>query len=341
MQVAPLELWTLGLTEKEKNLVVSCAGEEYSLCSLDSMDAEEIAASIRLAEKNEPLLLWLGSAAWFNLCTQNQELSSALSVFPRVLVLEENCEVEHVYHAFDDHYQQVVCGPLAENHVFDALSRAREASNMFMDMARMTREVMLGREMLERKSAVFSMLFSFFSSVEKSKNIAEWLYLCRQALGQSLGLENVHLAWWGKHLELGRAGSQSAKEVFFLGLPEHSPVQGAWHQYLKDRACTLMPGLENSACVCLGHPAATDGIMPEAAHVLLVPLGPQTGTVAYGFLALHLSQAFKPARDVAQSLEMVASYAFYYLLEQSRKSGGEFFTARSLHTGEQEKAMGQ
>lgn len=340
MQVAPLELWTFGLTDAEKSLLLQCAGEEYSLLSLDGMKTAEIADLTRNAENNEPLLLWLGSSTWFSFCAQCQELVKSLELFPRVLLLEQSACETHVHQAFEGHYQQIVHGPLAETHVFDALSRAREASNMFMDMSRMTRELMLGRELLARKSEVFSMLFSFFASTAKAKNVPEWLAACQHALSNSLGMEGVHLAWWGKNIELGRTYSVTPPTVFFLGLPEHSPMQGAWHKYLQDRASTLMPGLENSACACVGSNNMPDSIMPEAAHVLLVPLGQSSNNISYGFLALHLSNAFKPGRDIAQAFEIIANYTFYFLMEKSRKLGGEFFATHVSASKTQEKAAG-
>lgn len=297
-------LWVLGLSAGEQRLVQETAGGGYFCRSLDGLHARELAAILERGEADDPLLLWLGSRAWLELRREQPEIMQSMELVPSVLVLECGSEREVLEQALDAHFQQVLRAPLDRPQVFDALSRAREARNMYLDMTRMAREIMMNRELLERKSDVCSFLFRSFAGIGGAGDARALLAECGRAMGEVFAVHGLHAVWWGS----------GPAPVYIVGAEPNAPAAETWVRFLRDRTSDAVAG--NSAPDGGGAVlyAGGGGEGPETGQVIMLTL--DIHGVRHGVLALHVREPLLPGRDMAQALDAVRHYVALTLWER-------------------------
>lgn len=314
-QHADAILWFLGLDLKDQRLVREAAGDGYDCRALDSLDFEELASILDRGDADDPLLLWLDSRVWLTLRKDRPDILRHLELVPSVLVLEADPDRETLEWALDAHFQQVIRGPLERCQVFDALSRAREVHNMYMDMTRMAREITMGRELLERKADVCSFLFQAFAGMGSAVDARTLLAECGQAMRSVFNLDGLHIVWWGKGVPV----------VFLIDAPADSSHAETWLALLREQiqASGLRaeaPGGEANIVIIHGE---GQGGLPESGKLLMLPL--DIHGIQYGLLAMHMPQPLLPGRDMALALDAVRRYLALALWERS--GDREFFAA--------------
>lgn len=306
-------LWFLGLSPEDRRLVREAAGDGYDCRALDDLDSEELASILKRGDADDPLLLWLDGRTWLTLRRERPDILQHIELVPSVLVLDAHCPRESLELAVDAHFQQVIRRPLERAQVFDALSRAREGHNMFMDMTRMAREIMMGRELLERKADVCSFLFQTFAGISHAPDARALLTECGRAMRTAFPLDGLHAVWWG--------GGQN---VFMLEAPAGGAHAEAWSAFLRKQAflSEAQTWLTDGAADIVLY-GEKQGGLPEPGKILMLPLdirGKQ-----YGALALHLPQSLLSGRDMALALDAVRRYLALALWE--RNGDREFFAA--------------
>ncbi len=301
-------LWLLGLAPEDRRVVRETAGDGYQCRLLDDMDASALASA--LEQDDDPLLLWLGSGVWRTLRREHPGVADLLQLVPAVLVLEADADRPLLEQALEGHFQQVARFPLDRKQVFEALSRAREARNMYQDMARMAREIMMERELLERKSEVCAFLFQAFAGLDGAADARELMACCRQAMKEAFPVKGVRALWWGSG---GRA-------AYLLDASDGSAEAEAWRAFLRER--TGMDGAGDGEAL-VGRDNGKKA--PEPERTLLLPL--EIRKRRCGILALDLERPLLPGRDLALALDAVRKHLAFILWE--RGGDEEFFAASS------------
>lgn len=315
MTAQPPILWFLGLDPEDRRVVRDTAGDGYECRALAGPDAPELASVLDKGDADDPLLLWLGGAAWLALRRERPDVADLLQLVPTVLALDADADRSLLEQALVERFQQVIRCPLDRAQVFDALSRAREVRNMYQDMARMAREIMMERELLERKSEVCSFLFQSFGSLGEAANARDLIWCCRQAMQKAFRLEGLHALWWGN----------GGRSVYLLDVPEDSAVVDVWRNFLREKAGRSHTDGEDVLVCCGGA-----GNNPETERTLLLPL--EIRGQRCGVLALDLAGPLLPGRDLALALDAVRRHLALVLWERGRDE--EFFAAPvSAHPG--------
>lgn len=302
-------LWFLGLGPEDRRMVRETAGDGYDCRVLDDPDAPELASLLDRGDADDPLLLWLDGNTWCRLRRERPDVVEALQLVPTVLVLAANAGRELLEEALESHVQQVVRSPLDRPQVFDALSRAREARNMYQDMTRMAREIMMGRELLERKSEVCTFLFQAFAGLSNAADARDLMEGCGRAMREALVLRGLHAVWWGN----------GERDTYLLDTPRESPEAESWRAFLRERAGRNADD-RASLCVYSGRVGAA----PETDSVFLLPLDVRGRRC--GVLALDLGRPLLPGRDLALALDAVRRHLALVLWE---RGGDEEFFAGS------------
>lgn len=297
-------LWFLGLRPEALRIVQEAAGDGYECRLLSGTDALISA----LEGGDDPLLLWLGSAVWRTLRTGLPNAAEIVQLIPTVLVLEADADRALLEQALDGHFQQVIRFPPDRQQVFDALSRAREVRNMYQDMERMAREIMMDRELLERKSEVCAFLFQSMTGLGSAAHARDLIECCRRTMREALPVEAVHVLWWGR----------DTRAVSLLGAPEGTPEAGAWQRLLLERAAADGVGHASMTLYCgdVTRP-------PQPERTLLLPL--EIRGQRCGILALDMDRPLSFGRDLSLALDAVRRHLALVLWE--RAQDGEFFAA--------------
>lgn len=300
-------LWLLGLDPKDRDIVQRIAGASYTCKILDDLSMEALADILDRADSEDPLLLWLGSKTWLEVMENHQVIALSMELLPTVLVLEPDPSYDVLEQALEARVQQVLRAPVEEAQIFDALSRAREAQNVYHDMSRMAREVMMERELLERKTDVCSFLFHFFSGVGDAANARELVSGCSKAMEEYFALQGLHAVWWG----------ESPNIEYLVGVDEHTEAAGTWYSFLKEQAHRLHPLGNDGPCLCGGGKSC----VPDSGKVLMLPLYIRDRDC--GFIVLHLRDDLQPSRDMALALDVVRRHLALILWERAGRT--EFF----------------
>ncbi len=298
-------LWLLGLAPEDRRVVLEAASDGYQCRLLDDADASALASM--LEQGDDPLLLWMGSGVWRTLRGERSDVADLLQLVPTVLVLEANADRPLLEQALEGHFQQVARFPLDRKQVFEALSRAREARNMYQDMARMTREIMMERELLERKSEVCAFLFQAFAELGEAADARELMTCCCRAMKEAFPVKGVHALWWG-----------SGGQTYLLDAPEGTAEAEAWHAFLRERTGVDGGGDGKILAGCGGGRKT-----PGSERALLLPL--EIRERRCGVLALDLERPLLPGRDMALALDAVRKHLALILWE--RGGDGELFAA--------------
>ena len=299
-------LWFLGLRPEVRRIVQETAGDGYECRLLAGADALASA----LDRGDDPLLLWLGSAVWQTLRAELPNVAEILQLIPTVLVLEAEADQRLLVQALDGHFQQVIRFPLDRGQVFDALSRAREVRNMYQDMERMAREIMMDRELLERKSEVCAFLFQSITGLGNAPHARDLIECCRRTMREALPVEAVHALWWG--------GAKRA--ISLLDAPEGTPEAEAWQSLLLERAAADGLGYAPMTLHC-GEVKR----LPQPERTLLLPL--EIRGQRCGILALDMERPLSLGRDLSLALDAVRRHLAFVLWE--RAQDGEFFAGLS------------
>lgn len=309
-----LGLWIIGLSSEECEILQRSAGESYLCRSLDSMDSAKLAELLDSfvsteEDKDEPLLLWLGSGAWQRLGRQAPELMRRLVYLPVVLLLAENSERTLLEEALNMGFQQILQAPLLERHVHEALSRALEVRNLYQDMSRMSREIIMTRELLDRKSQVCALMLRVFSAISEAADAPEMLRRCADELHDLLDLRGLHVLWWGNGKEA----------LAFVGQDDaHNRLDAAsshvWCECLRAEAPEQVRKLPLRLICCGGCTAS-----PDAGKMLWLPL--ELRGRQQGVLALMFERPLLVGRDMSLALDAVRHFLALSLDAHVRYAG--------------------
>ena len=305
-------MWSLGLAETDKNRLQACTGANHVLLEL----SEDALPTLEDAEQSEPVLLWLGAAAWRRLEQRPSAETAFMDHLSRVLVLEPGCPRADLEDALAGGFQDVLIGTEKSERIHEVLRRSLEVSNMYQDMGRMTRELLMNRELIARKSDVFSFLQECVSHISKATSTVERLEATRERLAMIMPVASMHTAFWrpqvdgsvSMHLHLDTAPEKTTDPEQF------SPAVKEWSDLLFSTAASLAPfpgapfklHIEYSGNQVKPMPRLRKDNQPDTRRTLLLPLC--AGGVLHGVTAILLTREYHPGRDQVLAMDAAMSH---------------------------------
>ena len=182
-------------------------------------------------------------------------------------------------------------------------------------MERMTREILLDRELLTRKSDVFAFLRDFIVRVSKGTDTAHILAEARDALCSLLPVTAMHAAVWGPerdgsvpmHLYLDAEREKNA-------VAHVSPAVRAWTELLLGTATALAPFGGATPALRTHYTGNADvsgalteaDLLPDMRRTVLLPLC--AGGLFCGVLALLLERECPVGRDQVSALDAATTH---------------------------------
>lgn len=358
------QIWCLGLDSEEVDSIRACAGVNHQIVVLPEDDLP----ALEDIEREDPVLLWLGRDCWRRFLAQRSvETADAEGYFPgmsagrfleyvpQVLVLPDACSREDLELALDGGFQDVVRGVLSANRIHEVLCRSLEVSNIHRDMDRMTREILLNRELLTRKSDVLSFLLHFMREIAPGSDKTMLLEDVRHCLAELLPLEAMHGVFWRQeadgllHVELrmelpealpmasgGTAFFQDGsaqQDAIVQDEAACADMRQFWTDVLLETVGSLSPvpvsryRVTNcSLPVSAESGARAEGVLlPDPARLIILPLG--AGEHVVGALALLLTEECPLGRDQALALDAAMRHLVGVLSSMSLYTSGMFACA--------------
>lgn len=293
-------MWCLGLDAKEVELVRSAMGRTHHLMVL----SEEVEPTHADAERDEPVLVWIGKRFWARARAADPAFRF-MDHLSRVLVLPVDSSREDLEAALAGGFQDVLYGMPTVERIHEVLRRSLEVSNIYEDMERMTKELLLNRELLMRKDDVFGFLHEFVTRVSKCESTQTILEAARLVIADLLPLGAMHLAVWKQQ-------SEGVAMQLFLDSSGNEEDTGSrtWSDLLLSTAAALAPGMgANLRITTHYNEQATDvaaPASPDSRRTLLLPLC--TGGTFCGVMALFLNREYPLSRDQVLSLDAAMNH---------------------------------
>ncbi len=188
----PTPCWGIGLSDQQQALLLQLLGEEQSLTvwPLDAIPGQ------REMEEADPCVLWLSAEANRHLCGMNRDATRHLALLPKVLLLGENYSLADFETACDNGISEILRPPFSREKTLEVLHRALEARNLHHDMLCMSREIVLERELLERKNELLGFLVNFLTNTSGSLDLDAILASAFKGLGELFPARAMHAALW-------------------------------------------------------------------------------------------------------------------------------------------------
>ena len=284
----PYTMWCFGISEHDLACIRRCAGEE---CLVTVQNDAALRDEV-LMLREEPTLLWVHAEAWDRM--DMGHVGGSARAVPKVMILDAARDLGDLDHFIEADAEHVLRGPLTPDGVYRIMRRTLEVCTIHSDMGRMTREILLNREMLARKTDVLSFLFEAEETLLAARGVPAILCAARAVLARMLPLHSLHAVLW-------QPGSNNDVEIYLDGLDPEGAAGKTWRHMLLDAAGRLTSGMHSVRRVerLLGGPE----LPPHAGHVLLLPLAAAGAPV--GALMLLQSRDMTCSRDQSLALNAV------------------------------------
>jgi diguanylate cyclase (GGDEF)-like protein len=286
-------MWGLGLAKDEATLLQSLAGEEYRLRNWPLSALPDLAAM----RDESPVLVWIPADAWDGLPSEYRTALQEWDTPLRILILDEKATDLCYEDIAEQGFLTMIRCPLRREAVQDVLSRARETRTMYMDIISMTKEILLERELLARKTDQLQFLNRILTRASESLDPRTILNRAREDMDMLFPVQTVQALFWretaaGPEAELYLSPSLSAESCrqwcAYL-LEQAVPIIGR-----EVRSYTIVP-LETRSQSQEGDISG-----PQPAAVVGMPL--RTGLTPFGLLALSSKEPVSLARDQIQTI---------------------------------------
>ncbi|MEG6549876.1 GGDEF domain-containing protein [Desulfocurvibacter africanus] len=286
-------MWGLGLAEDEATLLQSLAGDEYQLRNWP-LSALPNPADM---QGESPALAWISADAWDDLPAKHRTALQEWDAPLRILILDEKATDLCYEEVAEQGFLTTIRCPLRREAVQDVLFRAREIRTMYTDVISMTKEILLERELLARKTDQLQFLNRILTRASESLDPRTIMNRAREDMDMLFPVQAVQALFWRE-----TAAGPEAELYLSPGLSAES--RRHWCAYLLEQAAPII-GREVRSYTIVPLETRSQGQEgdiggPQPAAVVAMPL--RTGLTPFGLLALSSKEPVSLARDQVQTI---------------------------------------
>lgn len=291
-------MWGLGLDPDTAATVEESAGPGFTLRNLPP----DAVAWMR-GNEGQSQAAWIPQTVWSAMPKSRRKACRAMDSLRRILILPEGAEPVETEHVLAEGFLTAVRAPLTRYNVRDALLRVRELDSLSADLRRKTDEVMLERELLERKSNNLSFLNRVLSRASASLDTATILSKAKTDLRHLLPVDVLCAVFWNR--AANGPGLEAEMYMHCVMGPEENT---AWQEILSAAAERLGGSpVSDFRQICLtpgAHMRPTPP--PTGGRLLMLPLA--AGGESFGCLALMTHKGLRLAKDQVQTLNAAVNH---------------------------------
>ncbi len=288
--------WGIGLSAEQSAFLRKALGDAHEILLFSPGDLEGITAD---KASGQPYVLWVASSCGSALDRLHDSTIVLLASAPKVLLLEPGYSIEDFEKACDAGFTDILRPPLARERVADIMRRSLESHALHYDMECMSREILLERELLERKNDILNFLVDFLSKATESPDLRHLLQRAYASLEKFLPLRSMHAALWE------RDSGGSALLSLHICAPEQSACRELWREKLLEHARRSLGQAfavaEVSSLEPCGRARQSPPAPPEEEKLLVLPL--VCDKESLGLLILATATERHLGRDQALALD--------------------------------------
>lgn len=293
------QVWGIGLGTAAAAAISAALGSGYTLRNWSHHEAP----SRQDLGRASPLVIFIVKEAWDALPDATRKRIEDWEEPQRVLVLGPDQSLADFEEVLEDGFLSAVSEPLTDKKIRDIIFRAKEVKSLYDDIFRMTREIMLERELLARKTDLVLFLNRILSRAAESLDPTVILDNAREDLAMLLPIKALMAVLW----QVGESGGLEA-ELFLEPDMDH-PVERSWTEEL------LRLAAKNAGQPMVGYQTTflTGGAerdvvgLPQSAEEL-IPLPLRAGGQVVGILAIFRSLDRTLGKDQVQALFAAANH---------------------------------
>jgi diguanylate cyclase (GGDEF)-like protein len=292
----PAICWGFGLSPEQELLLRHCLGDKsiLTLWSVARMpDPQEM-------ETATPCLLWLSSQGQRQLAALPEGQTRLLECLPKALLLDDAYSPADLENACDAGITEIVRPTLTRARAGEIVRRALAAQTLHDDMYCMTREIVLERELLERKNEILTFLVNFLTTTSHSMDLNHILQTTFTSLGRLFPVHTLNAIIWRPE-----AYEANHPVSLYVAAPESSSAFFPWRETLLEQARLLTGSacaVENTFLLDLsGQKNARPEASPQDGHLLFLPIA--TGAETFGVIVLLTDLNRNLGRDQNLALE--------------------------------------
>jgi diguanylate cyclase (GGDEF)-like protein len=297
--IRPEQVWGIGLRPDARAAISAALGSGYALRNF----AEGDCPGERDLGRASPLVIFIVKETWDAMPSSSRKRIEEWDVPQRVLVLGPDQSVADFEEVVDDGFLSAVSEPLTDKKVRDVIFRAKEVKSLYDDIFRMTREIMLERELLARKTDLVLFLNRILSRAAESLDPTVILDNAREDLELLLPIKGLMGVIW----QPGESGGLEA-ELFLEPDMEHS-AERYWTEELLRRAAKNagQPMVGYQATFLSGGSDREPVGIPQTPEEL-IPLPLRAGGQVIGLLAIFRGLDRPLGKDQVQALFASANH---------------------------------
>ncbi len=280
----PITCWGMGLSEDQTVRLRECLGDEAGLVLWEP----EAVPGVEDMERDSPCVLWLSSTANRKSAALEPTRTRHLDLIPKVVLLETSYSLRDFEEAGDG--ADIVRPPLTKKRVRGIMRRALEAQEVHHDIMCMTKEILLERELLERKNKLLGFLVNFLGGTSECSEPSSLLDRALAALRDLFPVRTLHAA-------MAVAGDETSLRLF-IGAASATPEYEQARKLLLTHARDIFGPAADAG---QEHTLAVEAAGVAAERTFCLPLS-AAGSVE-GVLILETPLCGSIGRDQAQALE--------------------------------------
>mgnify|MGYP000951963324 FL=1 len=294
----PELIWGIGLTPAFAEEIAAAMGAGYHLRN-HAMDA---LPRRRDTEKETPLVVFVAQSVWKKLPEQTARMLREWESPQRALILDVEREAGEFEDLTGEGFLTAVGLPLTPKKIRDVIFRAKEVKSLYDDIFRMTREIMLERELLSRKTDLLLFLNRFLARTVESLDQSTILIRAKEDLGMLFPIRALHAAIWGPGVE------SSIEAELFLDADLPVKAEEGWLEYLIAQTGKLAGGTVSGYQInYLSHSGQTDQeTLFDASRIILLPL--RVAGSAFGCLAIDGGKDRPLGKDQVDALNAAVNH---------------------------------
>jgi diguanylate cyclase (GGDEF)-like protein len=306
-----MQMWSLGLTEKEAALVREVAGPEAGLSERDASCVHELVAS-----DSQPLLVWIARSVWEHLSAEDRDLLACAERPVLILVAAEDADADA---ALDQGFLAVARRPLDPAGIREAMFQVGFMHQAMGEMRHMASEIMLSREIMARKADHLEFLVGLLEARVQDMSAGRILDVARRHMNRVLPVRALQGVFWNPR------DAADLESILYLSPQLDPDGRDAWMAHILDQA---MPYAGRSLTPSMIHilpreEAGAIAVMPAPHDMRSVFFPLRMGEETFGGLALACDNDVKPVRDQVQVLRAAVNHLDLALYRAAHISGDE------------------
>jgi diguanylate cyclase (GGDEF) domain len=220
---------------------------------------------------------------------------------PRVLLLEKGYTLADINTALDGGVTEIIKPPHSRKQVWSVLLKAHEAQTIHRDMQVLTRQILLEREIMERKNDILSFLVSFLSESAQNMDEESILQNAFTGLTRMMPASSMNAVIWHD----AQGGQKQIK--YYIDAKSGSNIFKKWQMTLYGE-CLKYMGSQSKFKVVEHNQLhiADEEYSPDSGEYLTLPIS--NGKETNGILLLVNNSRKNLGRDQTEALSVALNH---------------------------------